>query len=112
MLLTIQSSNDGVPAGKYEAKFVELSEIETSKGKAWRWAFVTDNGQTISGLSDRESGPTVKNKTGRWLAALSGKPLQNGVSVDPAHYVGKRFFCIVSAKENGTTLETFTPLED
>jgi len=112
MLLTIQSSNEGVPAGHYKAKFDELGEIETSKGKAWRWVFKSEDGLTISGLSDRESPPTTKNKTGRWLSALSDKPLQKGVSVDPTEYVGKRYLCIVTAKENGTTLETFTPLND
>ena len=114
MKFTIQESGgDGVPAGTYQAEFAEFNhELETSNGKAIRWAFTTDDGRTVSGLSDRESPPTTKNKTGRWLAAISGKPLTAGVEVDPTDYIGQRYLLIVADKGNGIgKLETFSKID-
>lgn len=111
MLFTITDSYESVPAGTYQATFNGLKATETQNGKAYRWAFRTDDGKEISGLSDAESPPTTRNKTGRWLCALATKPLQAGVQVDPDQYVGKRYFVIVTAHaDNKTKLETFSAL--
>jgi hypothetical protein len=112
VLLTIQrSQTEDTPAGTYQCQFVGISSIETSKGKAHRWAFQSKDGRAISGLSDANTPPTTKNKTGRWLAALSGQPLNAGVSVEPQNYVGKSYLVIVSPAENGRTkLETFSAI--
>ncbi len=114
MLFTIQAStSDGVPAGTYRAKFKEVSPLTTKNGNAYRWVFQADDGKTISALSDAENPPTTKNKTGRWLSALSGKPLTAGVSVNPTDYVGRNYLVIVSPAENGKTkLETFSALNN
>lgn len=107
-----ESGGDGVPPGTYKASFSDFNaELETSNGKAIRWAFKTDDGRTVSGISDRESPPTTKNKTGRWLAAISGKPLAAGTSVDPSEHIGKQYLLIVSDGGNGRgRLETFSPI--
>jgi hypothetical protein len=97
-----ESGGDGVPPGTYQGVFDSFDcELETSKGKAIRWAFKADDGRTIDGISDRESKPTTKNKTGRWLAA-----------VDPTQYIGKRYLLIVSDGGGGKgKLDTFSRLE-
>lgn len=111
-LLTIQTSAaETVPVGTYPVSFSKFSELETSKGRAYRWEFKADDGRLISGLSDANGPPTTQNKTGRWLAALSGKPLTSGVAVNPDEYIGRRYFAIVAPNGNGgTKLETFSAL--
>jgi hypothetical protein len=112
MLLTIQPSNtfSEVPPGNYPSKFEGVSEIETQKGKALRWLFKADDGKSISALSDAESAPTPNNKTGRWLTALTGKPLTPGMSVDPSEFIGKRYFVIVASVNGKSRVETFAAM--
>ena len=117
-LLTITSSSyDNVPAGTYKAKFKEFQQdIETSKGKAYRWKFTITEGKyagtNVSELSDAGSLPSTKNKTGRFLVAISGKPLAHGTAVDPDDYVGRPYLVIVEPKDDkgGTKITTFSPL--
>ncbi len=109
MLYTITNSFEGLTPGNYPASFVGVSKIETQKGEALRWAFTTDDGKTISGLTDAAK-PTVKNKLGRWLCALAKAPLQAGTQVEPSDYIGKKYILIVSAHESGGRLDTFSML--
>jgi hypothetical protein len=114
VLLTIKKTSfEDVPAGAHKAVFRGITPTETCKGEAYRWVFeVVDGdlkGKTASDLSDRKV--TTMNKTGRWLCALSGKPLADGTEVNPEDYVGKKYLVIVEAKENGRNkIATFTPL--
>lgn len=110
-LFTIEDSYKSVPAGNYQATFTGMKPVETAHGKAFRWTFKTDDGKEISAISDGVAPPTVGNRTGKWLCALATKPLQAGVQIDPDHYIGKRYFVIVSAApENRTKLDTFSAL--
>jgi hypothetical protein len=100
----------------YRAEFVAVEQTETSKGKAWRWKFkVTDpkaSDKIVTELSDAESPPTPRNKTGRFLQALVGKPLAEGVSVNPDDYVGKPYMLVIENKPdgNGTKVTTFSAI--
>lgn len=109
MLFTIGNSYESLTPGNYPASFVGVSKIETKKGEALRWEFHTDDGKTISGLTDAAK-PTVKNKLGRWLCALSNARLQPGTEVDPTQYVGRKYILIVSPHESGGRLDTFSLL--
>jgi len=108
MLLTITESYESVPPGNYPATFLGMTQIDTQKGKAYRWAFRTESGKDISGLSDAERPPTTRNKSGKWLCALATKPIQAGASIDPEQYVNKRYLVIVNGDSK---LETFTALQ-
>jgi hypothetical protein len=114
MLLTIKKTSfEDVPAGAHQAVFKGITPTETCKGEAFRWNFevVEGNfkGKMASDLSDRKT--TTMNKTGRWLCALSGKPLADGTVVNPDDYVGRKYLVIVEAKENGRNkIATFTPV--
>lgn len=112
-LLTINASNDHVPCGAYPATFRAIENIETERGKAWRWTFQSKD-YLITGLSDNESPPTPRNKTGRWLTALSGITLgekERSVNIDTDSYIGRQYLCIIAPKETGgTKLETFSAL--
>ena len=114
MIFTIQESGgDGVPPGNYQGTFSKFDDtLETSNGKAIRWAFTVDDDRIVSGISDRESPPTTKNKTGRWLAAISSQPLTAGTSVDPLDYIGHRYLLIVGDAGQGRgKLETFSRID-
>jgi len=109
MKLTVIKSGGSVPAGAYQSVFSGVESVENEYGKGYRWTFQTDDGKQIVGFSDRERPPTTGNKTGRWLAALSGKPLSDGLDVDTDAYVGKRYMVIVQDTGEGKTrLETFS----
>jgi hypothetical protein len=76
---------------------------------ALRWRFETDEGAEVGYFSDTK--PTTKNKVGRWLAALSGKALTDGVAVNDSEYIGRRYMLIVEANDKGgTSLNTFTAI--
>ena len=113
-MMTICGGFESVPAGVYTpCVFKALEECETSKGKAYRWKFDVPDGKAISELSDREHPPTDRNKTGRFLAALAGKPLAVGTSVEPNDYVGRKYLIVVSPKpgtDGKTGIATFSPL--
>jgi hypothetical protein len=115
MLFTIQSSKDFIKPGTYPATFQGIETIETEKGNAYRWKFLTDSGTTISGLSDADAPPTVKNKTGRWLCGLAKQPLTAGVAIDPDNFVGKRYLCVLTDDGKGQgngRLELFSPMDN
>jgi hypothetical protein len=113
-LLTIKASNENIPAGSHKATFRGIEQIEVSRqaGKepAWRWVFYdAANDRTITGISDYTK-PTTNNKFGRWLAALSGKPLSDGTAVNTDDYIGKEYVLIVVDKDGKTALNTFARL--
>lgn len=111
MEFTIENSQkySELKAGNYTCTFIGLTPMETSKGKAYRWEFRSDQGETISGLSDGNGPPSPANKTGRWLAALSGLPLVKDTKIVPANYIGKRYLVIVQPGGNGkNNIYTFT----
>lgn len=109
----VSSKSYEAPApGTYKGTFKEIDEeFATKNGDAYRWIFDNVEGissGTISGISDRNSVATVKNKTGRWLSALAGRSLSDE-AIDPSKYVGKRYLLIVNGDGK---LETFSKLEN
>lgn len=110
MLFTISAGFESVAAGIYKGEFVSVEETTTSKGKAWRWKFtITDAkaaGKVVCELSDAESSPTPRNKTGRFLSALASKSLDAGVSVNPDEFIGKAYMLVIEPKPEGKAGET------
>lgn len=107
MLHSIKTSAyEALPTGIYRVVFNGMKSIESKNGPVYRWEFKTDDGKSISGLSG-EPGKTatLKNKFGRWLCAIAGRPLTEG-EVDPDQFVGKKYQSVVGAEGN---LEMFTP---
>lgn len=111
IILTPIEANESIPAGQYDAVFHGIEQAETSKGQAYKWMWQADNGMSIYDFTDVVQ-PTKANKVGRWLSALTGKPLAFGQPTDPDAYVGKRYKLIVSPAPSGdkTRLETFFAL--
>lgn len=111
LTLIIQAAGESLPPGAYHATFQGIEKTENDYGLAWRWKFLTAKGQTILGTSGRDRPPSIKNRTGQWLSALSSKPLAGDVAVTPANYVGKPYLCVMVATANGgSKLETFSAI--
>lgn len=108
MLFQVKSSAyEALKAGQYPCVFKGVSEVETTKGAAYRFDFLSDDGKKIGGFGgDVGQSPTLRNKLGRWLCALAGRSVSEG-SVNVADYVGKRYVCLINADGK---LETFTLL--
>ncbi len=90
------SAYDPMPTGVYPVEFVGIKPVETKNGLVYRWEFkTTSDGRSISGLAG-EPGKvaTLKNKFGRWLCAIAGRPLTEG-AVDPDNYIGKKYQAMV-----------------
>ena len=106
-LFQIGTAGGTVPAGTYSATFQGIESGENARGAYHKWAFRTDDGKTITAFSDG-SPPTTKNRTGRFLSALSGQPLTAGVEVNTDAFIGQRYTCVVVPHNATTRLETFT----
>jgi len=99
MFLTpIKSAYAETKPGQYPCTFTGIEEKVTSRGKALRWTFKDENGNTISDLSDANAPPTPKNKTGTWLVALTGQQLTPDKPINTDDYVGKKYLVIVGPK--------------
>ncbi len=108
---------EAIPAGNYQADFLGMKPVtlENNGSKVFRWEFkIVDGehkGKTISELSDADKPPTVKNKTGRFLAQIANTPLAAGTKVDPDSFIGKRYLVIVFPKDQGKTkIEAFSQI--
>ena len=88
--------------------FESFTETTTEHGAAYRWAWKAPNGKTLSDISDRKKPASTKNKTGRYLAAISGQPLAAGVSINPEDYIGKKYLIVVGPEKK---IETFSRLD-
>jgi hypothetical protein len=112
MIFADGQSYDSLSVGSHKALFKGIEPTETQNGKAWRWRFETLDGKRASELSDRESPPSPKNKTGRFLMALASKPFAPGDKIAPEAYVGKTYLLIVEPKGDGKTkISTFTAID-
>jgi hypothetical protein len=109
-VLTLTSGYDNIPIGAYPSTFKLIEEIENEHGKAYRWHFLADDGKKISGVSDRESPPSPKNKTGRWLAALAKQSANDKLAVNTDDYIGRKYMVIVAAHGDKTRVDTFTAM--
>lgn len=115
MKLGYSKSQFEIPEGQYVASFkgIEMLEPKPSQapllgrdgnpmppGMAWR--FTIEEGPERGKQADRVTGrnPTPKNLCGRFLVAISGQILKDGVEVDLAAFSGKRYRINVVQKDN------------
>lgn len=114
MKLTFTKSKFDVPEGQYTAKFIGLEMLEPKPGEAPRvgrdgkpmapgmaWRFEIVEGPETGKQTDRVTGrlPGPKNVCGRFLAAVTGQILKDGMEVDLDQYVGHFYRINVVAKE-------------
>jgi hypothetical protein len=116
MLLTFTKSKFDVAEGQYLARFLGVDLLEPKPGEAPRlgqdgkpmapgmaWRFEIAEGESLGKIADRVTGrvPGPKNVCGRFLAAVSGQILKDGMTVDLGQFVGKLYRINVVAKDNG-----------
>lgn len=114
MKLTFTKSKFDVPEGQYVTRFAGLEMLDPKPGEAPRlgrdgkpmapgmaWRFEILEGPETGKQADRVTGriPGPKNVCGRFLAAVTGQLLKDGMEVDLDQYVGKRYRVNVVPKE-------------
>ncbi len=90
----------GIGPGIHEVNVTGL-DIKTAKagGDYLRWEFTDAKGNTTSANSSMEMTPG--NKTGKWFAALTGKPTEVGQSRALTEVIGKPAAIVVELNPEG-----------
>jgi hypothetical protein len=103
------TTSTGVPPGSYLAKLVAISQVPADSGKGFgpgfRWEFEIATGPlTGTKTSGITSGmkPSPKNKLGRFVAGVTGKPIADG-EIDLSSCLGKVFLIVVAAPGGAAT---------
>jgi hypothetical protein len=114
MKLTYSKSQYDVPEGQYTAKFTGLELLEPKPGEGPRmgrdgkpmapgmaWRFEIAEGPEAGKRPDRVTSrlPTPKNICGRFLVAVTGQILKDGMEVDTDRYIGKFYRINVIEKD-------------
>lgn len=114
MAFTIRSFD--CPAGVYKAIFQGLEEMTHAEyGAGLRFDFEISDGPHQGKRSSRitSADPTPRNAAGRMLADLAGVVPANGVSVDPAQFVGREYMIVVRENDSGRTrVESLCPVQE
>ncbi len=74
-------------------------KVAKAGGDYLRWEFADENGKTTSANTSVEMTPG--NKTGKWFAALTGKPTEVGVSRQIAEVIGAPCTIVVEINPEG-----------
>ncbi len=97
-------------------RFKGLEETDHQEfGEGYRWLFEkisgTDAGVEASAATKREA--TMKNKAGRFLAALAGVAPSEELDLDPGDFIGNEYSVMVesNADGSGTRIASFTPVD-
>ena len=106
-----------VPVGTHKGTFLGIEEGETEHGEKLFWDFQVDGYEhSLRGFVDlKDPTPRTSNKFGRWIAALANKPLEEGTTINPKEYEGRRYLLVIVPQEKDhkkTRLETFSLIEE
>ena len=109
------SGYEPIPTGNYQGTFNGIEEITGNYGQDYKWSFTLDDGRNLTAFCPAKS-PTVKNKFGKFLAAIAKQPLKAGVVVNPEDYIGQRYMLIIQphptpSNPDNTRLEMFSMID-
>jgi len=96
-----------IPIGSYRAD-LKSAEIAThpeyGEGVCFRFAICSgaNAGQEPCVTCSTERPPSPKNKLGRILSGMLGRPVQPGEAIDATQFVGKRFNIVLQSNQDGT----------
>jgi hypothetical protein len=100
ILMLEVTAYSGLGPGIHE---VTVTALETKQAKAGgdylRWEFTTQDGKTTSANSSIEMTPG--NKTGKWFAALTGRPTEVGQKRSVGEVIGKGASIVVELNPEG-----------
>ncbi|BCW94682.1 MAG: hypothetical protein WHS44_09890 [Fimbriimonadales bacterium] len=104
MAITITATeNAPIPTGEYRVELTAIELADGQYGQQLRWTFaVLDYGKTLIAYSS--VAPSLKSKAMRWAAALLGRAIKPGESVNFDALVGKTAIATVvrKRKDDGT----------
>jgi hypothetical protein len=104
------------PAGVYKAQFKgveEMSHPEYGPGLRFDFEIADEPNKGRRACRITSHDPTPRNAAGRMLCDLAGITPANGVSVDPADFVGRAYTIVVRESESGRTrVESVCPLKE
>ena len=93
--------HSGPPLGSHDCVFKECvpsTHDVWGDGLMWVMERVSDGHQIIRTTKPEA---TPRNICGKFIAMLSGKPLEIGADFDPEAFVGKRYTCEVEPDDEG-----------
>ncbi|MFO1044790.1 MAG: hypothetical protein U0941_23710 [Planctomycetaceae bacterium] len=100
MKLTVSG---GVPEGSYLAKFTKVEPTTNAYGDGlkWTWEITSGaySGQTAS-VTTSDS-PSPKNRCGKIVSGMLGKPLTTGEELDTNSLIGQTFLIFVRKGDSG-----------
>lgn len=84
MPFEVTASGPDIPDGTYKAQLIRVeSGIKSQYGNVRKWFFLVDvngRGEELSALTSEDT--SSQSKAGKWLAALLGRPLVVGETVE------------------------------
>lgn len=98
-----RSAAADIKNGIYSAKFLGCEEgPEGNYGPTARWNFEIQDEDTVvplDALTGLKAGP--RSKAGQFLAAIIGRQLEVGESIDPDTLIGKKVKVLIEQNEKG-----------
>lgn len=108
-MFTFTVTSAGVPAGNYKATFEGVEPVQANAEKGYgagiRFKWKVSEGPHAGQTASRVTGtsPTPGNACGKMIAAVVGRPLAVGESLNLQSYVGKPYLIVVAAGQQGGT---------
>lgn len=114
----VTAGGSSVPAGMYRGPFLGVEETEphAEYGRGCRFKFKVQggehDGEEASVICGIEKPASPKNRLGRVLGGIVGKPVEPGQVIDVTPFVGKTYLFQVEAAPNGngTRISTIMPV--
>lgn len=109
---TVEEVVPVLPPGVYWARFAKIEEASNDNGTYWLLTFVARDGDNDVEITATTSPRiTPKTKMGKWLAVLSGAPLEIGQDVNFADLVDVACQIVVSINDAGySRIENVLPI--
>ena len=100
MKLTVSG---GVPEGSYLAKFANVEPMTNALGDGlkWTWEITSGANAGLTVCSISSNSPSPKNRCGKIVSGMLGKPLTTGEELDTNSLIGQTFLIVVRKGENG-----------
>jgi hypothetical protein len=93
----------GVPEGSYLGKFVKVEPTTNNYGEGLKWTWEIATGPQAGQFASctTSNSPSPKNRCGKVVAGMLGRPLAAGDEFDTTTIVGQTFLILVRKGDNG-----------
>jgi hypothetical protein len=114
----VTAGGSSVPAGMYKGTFLGVEETppHADYGRGCRFKFKVvggeHDGEEASVICGIEKPASPKNRLGRVLGGITGKPVEPGQTISVEQYVGRSYLFQVEAAPSGTGTRISTIMPD